>query len=84
MNCPVCGNEETKVVDSRSQAEKKKRRRSCPSCGHRFTTIEMHIEDYNGKQSAVKGLLELVEKHEREGKQWVKLSVLQAIKRLLD
>jgi hypothetical protein len=34
------------------------------------------------RKEIVKTLLDLAQKYEREGKQWVKLSVLQAIKHL--
>ena len=42
MHCPVCHADDTKVVDSRLAAEGSavRRRRHCPSCGHRFTTYE--------------------------------------------
>lgn len=42
MKCPYCGNEETKVVDSRisSEGDSIKRRRECIKCEKRFTTYE--------------------------------------------
>ncbi len=40
MHCPFCGNEDTKVVDSRSIDGKKRRRRHCQQCNRRFTTFE--------------------------------------------
>ena len=40
MRCPWCGEEDTKVIDSRSVEGKKKRRRCCTKCGKRFTTFE--------------------------------------------
>lgn len=42
MHCPFCGNEETQVKDSRPSEDGAaiRRRRSCPSCGGRFTTFE--------------------------------------------
>ena len=41
MRCPFCGEEDTKVIDSRSTEDgKKKRRRMCAKCGKRFTTYE--------------------------------------------
>ena len=40
MRCPFCGEEDTKVIDSRSIEGKKKRRRMCAKCGKRFTTFE--------------------------------------------
>lgn len=42
MRCPWCGHAETRVVDSRPAEEGSaiRRRRSCRSCGRRFTTFE--------------------------------------------
>ncbi len=42
MRCPFCGHEETQVKDSRPSDDGAsiRRRRSCPSCGGRFTTHE--------------------------------------------
>lgn len=41
MQCPYCGNEDTKIIDSRSVDHKKRRRRECGRCGKRFTTFEI-------------------------------------------
>jgi len=40
--CPYCGNEEDKVVDSRTAEEGRaiRRRRECLACGRRYTTFE--------------------------------------------
>jgi transcriptional repressor NrdR len=42
MRCPWCGAPDTKVVDSRPAEDGSaiRRRRSCESCGRRFTTFE--------------------------------------------
>ena len=42
MKCPFCGEEDTKVIDSRSADDNTsiRRRRQCESCGKRFTTYE--------------------------------------------
>lgn len=42
MKCPFCGEENTKVIDSRSAEENNsiRRRRQCEVCGKRFTTYE--------------------------------------------
>ncbi len=42
MRCPVCGNPNSKVVDSRPSEDSTniRRRRECLKCGHRFTTYE--------------------------------------------
>lgn len=41
MQCPFCGFEDTKVIDSRSDSNYSvRRRRECLSCHERFTTFE--------------------------------------------
>lgn len=42
MRCPFCGHDDTQVKDSRPADEGSaiRRRRSCTSCGQRFTTVE--------------------------------------------
>ena len=42
MRCPFCGKDETQVKDSRASDDggSIRRRRSCTSCGSRFTTFE--------------------------------------------
>ena len=40
MNCPHCGGQESKVIDSRSLDEGVRRRRQCITCSARFTTYE--------------------------------------------
>jgi len=46
MRCPHCGNEESKVVDSRAfdDGTSIRRRRECLSCAERFTTYERREE----------------------------------------
>ena len=41
MRCPFCGKEDTQVKDSRASEDGAtiRRRRSCTSCGSRFTTF---------------------------------------------
>ena len=43
MKCPFCGDQESKVVDSRHSDDglSIRRRRECLNCGHRFTTYEI-------------------------------------------
>ena len=43
MKCPVCGADDSRVLDSRpaNEGASIKRRRECPSCGKRFTTYEI-------------------------------------------
>ncbi|WP_369047160.1 transcriptional regulator NrdR [Sinomonas sp. P10A9] len=42
MYCPFCRNPDSRVVDSRLQDDGSaiRRRRQCPECGRRFTTME--------------------------------------------
>ncbi|MFN0281600.1 MAG: transcriptional regulator NrdR [Kineosporiaceae bacterium] len=42
MNCPFCRNQDSRVVDSRSADDGTaiRRRRQCPQCGRRFSTVE--------------------------------------------
>lgn len=42
MRCPFCRHADSRVVDSREADEGQiiRRRRSCPECGRRFTTVE--------------------------------------------
>ncbi|RKX74239.1 MAG: transcriptional regulator NrdR [Spirochaetes bacterium] len=48
MRCPLCGNLEDRVIDSRlnSSGTAIRRRRECAKCGYRFTSYE-HIEEKN-------------------------------------
>ncbi|MBQ8858927.1 MAG: transcriptional repressor NrdR [Clostridia bacterium] len=43
MKCPLCGAQDSRVLDSRpaNEGTSIKRRRECPSCGKRFTTYEI-------------------------------------------
>ena len=45
MHCPFCRNPDSRVVDSRETDEGQaiRRRRSCPECGRRFTTVETAV-----------------------------------------
>ncbi|MFF2082295.1 transcriptional regulator NrdR [Nocardia sp. NPDC058176] len=45
MHCPYCRHPDSRVVDSREVEEGTaiRRRRSCPACGRRFTTVETAI-----------------------------------------
>ncbi len=42
MHCPYCRHPDSRVVDSREAEEGSaiRRRRACPQCGRRFTTVE--------------------------------------------
>ena len=40
MNCPHCGHDDSKVIDSRDSGDGIRRRRECLKCERRFTTYE--------------------------------------------
>ena len=40
MQCPICEDVRTKVIDSREKHHMIYRRRRCPECDYRFTTYE--------------------------------------------
>ena len=48
MHCPFCRHPDSRVVDSREADEGQaiRRRRSCPECGRRFTTVETAVLDF--------------------------------------
>jgi transcriptional repressor NrdR len=45
MHCPFCRHPDSRVVDSREAEEGTaiRRRRACPECGRRFTTVETAV-----------------------------------------
>ncbi len=43
MKCPYCGARRTRVIATDRDARGIRRRRECPSCGQRFTTLERAI-----------------------------------------
>ncbi len=47
MNCPKCGHEDTKVLDTRTGRNNRfiRRRRQCLDCEHRFTTLEEIVRE---------------------------------------
>lgn len=47
MRCPSCGNDDDRVIDSRSSRDGRavRRRRVC-SCGHRYTTFERLANEF--------------------------------------
>ena len=74
MKCPYCGYEDSKVVDSRPNDDKIRRRRECMKCGGRFTTYEvmeaplLMVEKRSGgfepfdKTKLVKGIVTAIKK----------------------
>ena len=47
MKCPNCGSDHSAVYDSRPRPSSVCRRRECSACGHRWSTIELSIEEHN-------------------------------------
>src|SRR3954453_6397123 len=56
MQCPFCGSDQHRVVDSREAADAIRRRRQCESCDQRFTSYEraesvrMYVVKRNGRR----------------------------------
>ena len=70
MRCPSCKNVYTACLDSREDENNtRRRRRECPACGCRFTTIEIY-EDVYDKQvklsNMVADLIKAGVSHERK------------------
>ena len=40
LRCPYCGNDDSRVIDSRNAGDDIRRRRECHQCGLRYTTYE--------------------------------------------
>ncbi len=40
MHCPKCGNDDSKVIESRDTGDSVRRRRECLQCSSRYTTYE--------------------------------------------
>lgn len=74
MQCPYCGERDTRVLDSRPAEMKIRRRRECTQCGRRFTTYEiverplLMVEKRDGSFEAfdrnklLKGILNAIKK----------------------
>jgi len=63
LKCPKCENYITQVLDSRSNALGRKRRRACSECQYRFSTIEImqdNLDEIMKELSALKRIKELV------------------------
>lgn len=46
--CPRCGSQDTHVCDSRGNRDssRRRRRRFCEGCDHRFSTVEITLAEY--------------------------------------
>ena len=45
MNCPVCGENNSRVIDTRDRGTWRRRRHECVMCGARWTTQEVPERD---------------------------------------
>lgn len=55
MKCPHCGQDQSRVLDTRDSGDGIRRRRVCASCGKRFTTYEqvstaIHVIKADGRR----------------------------------
>lgn len=57
MRCRTCGSD-TRVLNSRKREGIIRRRRVCDTCGGRFTTREVRVEDMKRLQSIVNRFVE--------------------------
>ena len=46
MKCPMCGSDNIKTVDTRSDLDSIVRRKKCPVCNHRWYTIEIDKDQW--------------------------------------
>lgn len=60
MECPKCGSENYRTVDSRD-GKIRRRRKECNSCGIRWSTVEINAEDYERLLAEEETLNELKE-----------------------
>lgn len=49
VQCPAC-NGESRVIDSRDGETARRRRRECLSCKNRYSTYEIHANEYDRLQ----------------------------------
>ncbi len=61
MSCPICSNDETRVVRKNG----KTRRRECERCGHRWNTVEVDKQRYEDETKAVSDVRALATKLSR-------------------
>jgi transcriptional repressor NrdR len=49
VHCPFCRHEDSRVVDSRTTDDGSsiRRRRQCPNCSKRFSTVEKRLEQFS-------------------------------------
>lgn len=64
MKCPACKGVDEFVIDSRDISEGQRRRRECRTCGHKWTTLEMNMDEVQDmrtiifKYHVIKGAIE--------------------------
>lgn len=74
MTCPKCGSAQVFCLDSRQKGQRIQRRKECRTCGARFNTVEILVDQYEslliseeGLERAISSALEIVEILKREG-----------------
>lgn len=65
MLCPICKRPHVGCVDSRPSPATVLRKRACPDCGYRFTTVELAREDLERALGGRVYLKELIEELEK-------------------
>lgn len=75
--CPKCGLsfERSFVLDSRPNGIGKRRRRKC-SCGERYSTIEMTVEDHVKQINVAVALMRMEELHRQTGELIERMKVI--------
>lgn len=61
MNCPKCAGDQLRCNDSRYKDGTVYRRRTCLSCGHKFTTFEIPLEEYDAMKAKLQKLYAIKE-----------------------
>lgn len=83
MRCPAC-NEDSGVLDSRVRGYVVRRRRRCPACGHRWSTVEVVVDALQKTTGgprkvpdvhpAVRFLFEELERQKISNESWSRMS----------
>lgn len=56
MICPQCKSKNVYTIDSRDRGNSVRRRRACDDCEHRWSTVEIGMNEYDGIMLVKKGL----------------------------
>lgn len=61
MICPKCQDDMTEVIDSRVMPYGVRRRRECLVCDHRWTTVEIDVDQYKTLQRIARSMREITQ-----------------------